>query len=140
MRSKLWLVMAVDHLFDLGGDDVAADELGVVENLADQPLGEDVLDQHLIDGGLRDVRVEARLAELEEVGERLLELRVVPVGLLDLLGQRLGQVGDALLELLDGLLELLDLRLDVAKNSLSRSAELLRVRHVERSSCSPPFW
>src|SRR5688572_7968876 len=33
-------------LFDLGGDDVAADELGVVENLADQPLGQDVLDEH----------------------------------------------------------------------------------------------
>ena len=41
------------HLFDLGGDDVAADELGVVENLADQPLGQDVLDEHFIDGGLR---------------------------------------------------------------------------------------
>ena len=39
-----------DDLLDLGGDDVSAGEFRVVENFANQPLGEQVLDQHLIHG------------------------------------------------------------------------------------------
>src|SRR4051812_4557379 len=79
-------------LLDLGGDDVAADELRVVENLADQSLGEDVLDEHLIDGGLREIRVETRLAQLEERGERFLECRVRLVRLCDLFREAFGKV------------------------------------------------
>jgi hypothetical protein len=74
-----------------------------------------VLDEHFIDGGLGDVRVEARLAELEEIGKGPLEGGVGAVDLLDFLGQTFRKVGDALFELLDGLLELLDLGLNVAE-------------------------
>ena len=67
----------VDHLFDLGGDHVAAGEVLVVENRADQPLGQEVLHQHLVHGGLAQVRVERVAAKLVECGECRDELRVV---------------------------------------------------------------
>ena len=70
----------VDHLLDLGGDDVAAGEFGVVENLAEKPFGEQVLHEHLIDGGPADVRVQGGLAKSEEVVEGGLEFLVVLVG------------------------------------------------------------
>ena len=50
------------------------------------------------------------------------------VGLLDLVGQRRGQFGHALLELLDGLLEVLDLRLGVGEELVEQVGELLRRR------------
>ena len=119
-------------LLDLGRDYVAADEFGVVEDFADEAFGEDVLDEHLIDGGLREVGVEAAAAEVEEVGEGLLEGGVGLVGLVDLLLEALGEVGDALFELIDGLLELLDLGLDVAEELEEEFGEGGRVFHVGR--------
>ena len=70
----------VDDLFDLGGDDVAAGELIVVEDLAEEPFGEQVLDQHLVHGVAADVRVQGRLTEGEEAGEGVLKPLVVGVG------------------------------------------------------------
>ncbi len=65
--------------FLLGGNDIAAREVLVVENLADQPFGDQVLHQHLIDGGPADVRVERLLADGEETVECSLELLVLLV-------------------------------------------------------------
>src|SRR6185437_952765 len=48
----------VDDFFDLGGDDIAAVKVGVAKDFADEALGEQVLDEHLIDGGDGDVGVE----------------------------------------------------------------------------------
>ena len=38
----------VDDLFDFGGDDVAAEEFVVVEDLAEDALGEQMLDEHVL--------------------------------------------------------------------------------------------
>ena len=121
----------VDHFFDFGRDDVAAREFGVVENLADQPLGEQVLDEHLIDGRLADVRIQGRLAEREEIGEGLLELAIVGVGLLDLIGKREGQFRHPLLKLIDRLLEALDVGLGVGVERVEQIGDGLRVGQID---------
>ena len=59
----------LDDLLDLGGDDVALHEVADVEDLAEDALGEEVLDEHLLDGGVGEVRIERLTAEGEEVVE-----------------------------------------------------------------------
>ena len=59
----------VDHAFDLAGDHVAVGEVGVVEDGAKEALGEQVLDQHLFDRLLRQIRVD-RLAALVQKNRR----------------------------------------------------------------------
>jgi hypothetical protein len=116
---------------DLGGDDVAARELLVVEDLAEEPFGQQVLHQHLIDGVAAEVGVEGGLAHGEEVVKSGLKRRILLVGLLDLGVESLGQFGDALLELLDGLLEAFDVRLGVAVEVVEEVGDLLGVGQVE---------
>ena len=79
----------VDDLLDLGGDDVAGEELLVVEDLTEDALGEEVLDEHLLDGGVAEVGVDGLAAEVGEGLELFAE-----VGVLFVLGFEDG--GDAL--------------------------------------------
>ena len=58
-----------DDLLDFGGDDVAAGEVGVVEDLAEDALGEEVLDEHLLDGVVGEVGIDGLAAEGVEVLE-----------------------------------------------------------------------
>src|SRR5687767_12971530 len=58
-----------DDLLDLGGDVVALHELGHVENLAEDALGEDVLDEHFLDGGDGEIGIERLPAEGDETVE-----------------------------------------------------------------------
>jgi hypothetical protein len=74
----------INHFLHFGGDHVAPCEFIVVEDTAEQPFGEQVLDEHLIDGIFTDVRVQGGLAEFKELGKGLLELLVVRVRLFDL--------------------------------------------------------
>jgi hypothetical protein len=62
-----------DHLLDLDGDDVAGEELLVVEDFAEDALGEEVLDEHLADGVVREVRVDGLAAGGGEGLEVLVE-------------------------------------------------------------------
>ena len=59
----------VNDVFDLRSDDVLPGEVVLVENGANEPLGEKVLNQHLIDCLATDVWVEGGLAE----GKKLLK-------------------------------------------------------------------
>jgi len=59
----------VDHLFDLGGDDVAGEEFLVVENLAEDALSEEMLDEHLADGVVGEIGVDGLAAEFGESEE-----------------------------------------------------------------------
>ena len=59
----------VDHVLDFVGDDVAAGEVGVVEDGAEQTLGQEVLNQHLLDGGLGQVWIDRLAAFVQELGE-----------------------------------------------------------------------
>jgi hypothetical protein len=73
-----------------------------------------VLDEHFIDGGDGEVRVERLAADIEELVEGFLEGAIRAMCVVDLLLERFGQFRDALLELVDGLLEAFDIRLGVA--------------------------
>ena len=94
----------VNDVFDLEGDHVAAGEGRPVEDGAKQPLGQQVLDQHLLDRGLGQVWVDRLAALVEKAGERGRENTVVLPFLLDQFGQPLADVGHPVLELGDGLL------------------------------------
>ena len=88
--------------FDLEGDDVAAGEGGPVEDGAKEALGEQVLDQHLLDGGLGEIGVDGLTALVEKAGESGGESPVGLPFLLDQIGQALTDVGDPVLEVGDG--------------------------------------
>jgi len=117
--------------FDLDGNRVAAREFGIVENLANQPLGQQVLHEHIVDGILLDARIKRRAAHLDERRVGSLELLVARVGVDDLFLEVLGDVGHALLEFIDGLLEGVDLRLDVIEERLEQPPELFAVAEVD---------
>ena len=51
------------------GDDVALHKVGVVEDAAEDALGEQVLDEHLLDGRVGDVGVDG-VGPFGEVGRR----------------------------------------------------------------------
>jgi len=121
----------VDDLFHLDRDDVSASELRIVEDLADQPFGEQVLHQHFIDGGGADVRIERLPAEGEKRVEGGLEFLIGLVGVGDLLDQSLGQLRHALLKLLHSLLEVVDLRLGVGVKLVEQRDKLLGIGDVE---------
>ena len=47
----------VHYLLNFIGDDIAAGEVRVIENGAEDALGQEVLNQHLLDGGFRKIGV-----------------------------------------------------------------------------------
>ena len=59
-----------DDLFNLLRDDVALHEIRHVENLAEDALGEDVLDDHFLDGLDGDVGIERTAAKRAEILKR----------------------------------------------------------------------
>ena len=46
----------VYHLLNFVGDDIAAGEVGVIENGAEDTLGQEVLDKHFLDSGFGEIR------------------------------------------------------------------------------------
>ena len=57
----------IEHSLNFAGDDVAVDEVGVVEDGSEQTHGQEVFDEHLLNGGLREVGVDGLTAFLVEV-------------------------------------------------------------------------
>ena len=100
----------VDDFFDFGGDDVAAGEVGIVEDRAEDALGQQVLDEHLLDGFVGEVGVDGLAAEGVEGIEALDEGGIGASLLLDILLDRLGELRDVVLEVGDGFVPLLDVR------------------------------
>ena len=107
---------------------------------AEEPLGQEVLHEHLVDGSARMVRVQGVRQRVEEAVEGGLELRVVALGLLDLLGEAGGQMRDAVLELGDGLLEALDVGLGVGEESVEQVGELRGLDAGSSADVRRPFW
>src|ERR1017187_10686770 len=60
----------INDLLDFGGDNVAAGEVGVVEDGAEQALGEQVLDEHFLDGGISEIGIDGAPGEFRKVGKR----------------------------------------------------------------------
>ena len=89
-----------------------------------------MLDQHFLDGVLADGGVQRALAERVELVKRLGEGGVVGQGPGDDVLERLGQVGDALVEDRDGLVELLDLLVGVAEEAGEQGGQFGRLPEV----------
>ena len=92
----------LDNFFDFCRDDVALKELVVVEDLAEDALGEEVLDEHLLDGGVGEARVDGLAAKFGEGGEAGAELRVFLVLGFENFGDAFGEFGSFFGELGDG--------------------------------------
>ena len=114
----------LDHLLDLGSDDVALQELLVVEDLAEDALGEKVLHEHLADAVVGEVGVDGLAAEFGEglkvfaEGGILLELAFEDPG------YAFGEIGDLLGELDDGFFPVDLVRLFVLEEELENLDEL----------------
>jgi hypothetical protein len=48
---------SVNDFLDLAGDDIASGEIGIIKNRADEPFGEQMLNEHFIDSFHPKVRV-----------------------------------------------------------------------------------
>ena len=117
----------VNHALDFLRDGVAPGEFGIVKDGAEQPLGQQVLHQHLIHRFHAYVGVERCLAELEELGEGLNEAGVVLVRLANLFRQAARQLRHALLEFFDRLFKTFDVRFGVAKELVQEPGKLLGI-------------
>jgi hypothetical protein len=92
----------LNDLFNLGGDDVALKEFIIVEDLAKDALGEEVLDEHLLDGEVGEVGVDRLAAEVGEGLELFTEVGVLLVLGFEDFSDASGEVRDLLGELEDG--------------------------------------
>ena len=97
-----------DHFLDLLRDHVALHEIADVEYLAEDALGEQMLDDHFLHRAFRQVRIQRCTAEIEELGEGGPVLGVGLALVADEPGEVLAQLLDSALELLDGLLPLVE--------------------------------
>ncbi|PLS67422.1 MAG: hypothetical protein CV045_13705, partial [Cyanobacteria bacterium M5B4] len=120
-----------DDALDLLGNRVLVGEVRAFEDGAKEPLGEDVLHQHLLNRILAEVGIDGRAALGEKGLEGSLECTAgVGALLLDELFQPARQLRYALLERGHGLLEALDLRVGVGKKGLKQGGELGAVGHI----------
>src|SRR6185437_5660449 len=91
----------VNHLLNFSGDDVAARELRVIEDAAEDALREQVLDQHGLNRFFREVGIDGLAAELDEAlkgGDEILVLLALG---LDQLFDCAGDLRDALRKFID---------------------------------------
>src|SRR5208282_6349761 len=84
-----------DHFFNLGGDNVPAAEIWIVENLSEDTLGEEVLHEHPFHGFFREVGIDGLAAEREEVVKAADERRIALALLVDCLLDRGGEFRNA---------------------------------------------
>ncbi|MGA2174357.1 MAG: hypothetical protein ABSH38_05160 [Verrucomicrobiota bacterium] len=92
-----------DDFLDFLGDDVAGDEIGHVEDFAEDALGEDVLNDHFLDGLDGNVGIQRAAAERAEGFKGGGEFLVVLSLLFDEGFQARANLRDFALEFLDGL-------------------------------------
>src|SRR5450755_1160945 len=127
----------LDDALDLGGDDIAAHEVGVVEDGAEEALGQQVLDEHFVDYVGRDPGIERGAAELGKGVEGGDKAAVSLVLALDNREQRFGELGDARLELLHSRFEVLDIRFGVGEELLEQVADIVRVLQIVLDGYAP---
>src|SRR5438445_11583143 len=97
-----------DHFFNFGGNHVAASEIRIIENVAEDTFGEQMLHQHALDRLLRQVGIDGLLAECVEIFEAADESRIAFLLLVNSLGNGGGEFRNALGEITDSFFPLLD--------------------------------
>ena len=103
---------------------------GLSKMLAEDALGQQVLDEHLLDRFDRQVGIDGLAAELVEGVEALDEGRIGLALLLDLLLDRLGDLRDVLLEFGDRCVPFLVVRLAIGEELLQQLDEVAGVAYV----------
>ncbi len=107
-----------DHLFNFPGDDVFIDEVGIIEHLAENALGQQMLNEHFFNSGDRQIGIDGFLTEAEKACKRGGKMRIAGAFLLDDHQQRLTQFLHLVLETGDGFLPLLIGRRLIAEKQL----------------------
>lgn len=120
----------IDDLFDLGGDDVAAGESGIVEDAAEDAFGEEMLDEHLFYGFVFEVGVDGFAAEVGEGGEAFDEGGVGFAFAFDEVHCAFGDLWDALGEFADGAVPVFLVRLAVFEEETEDVNELCGIGDV----------
>ena len=100
------------------------------ENGADQPFGEQVLDEHFVNRGNAQVRVQRIFAEAKETVERLDKPRIVLVRVNKLGHESAGEIRHALLKILDSLVEVLVSWRGVGEEEVEKVNQLLGLREI----------
>ena len=111
---------SVDDLLDLVSDSVAPCEVGVSEDFSENPLGQEVLNEHLLDSGFGEIGVDGLTAFLVEIRKGHREPAVGLSLPLDQRRQPAHDVGHFVLELRDGLFPFGDLCRTIKKEGLER--------------------
>ena len=114
-----------------GGDHISGGELRVLKQVPHQPLGQEMLDQHLVDVGFGKIRIQRRAAERDEPGEGLAEFPILLVGLGDMLAEGLRRIGNAALELVHGAFEIALMGLVVRQEAVEEIRDLDRLGEGE---------
>ena len=114
-----------DDLLDLGGDDVAGEEFLIVEDLAEDALGEEMLDEHLADGVVGEVGIDGLAAEFGEGLEVLAEGGILLVLGFEDGGDAASEVGDLVGELGDGLFPVGDVGVAVVEEKVEDFDQVL---------------
>ena len=91
----------LDHLFNLAGDDIATDEILIIEDLMEDALGKEMLDEHLLNGGFGEVWVDRLTAKLVKLGKSVGKRRCVQPCVPDVFSQAFTQFGHFFSELDD---------------------------------------
>jgi len=97
------------------GDNVTFHEIGIIKDFTEDAFRKQVLDKHLLNGLNGDIGVDALLAKLDKIIERLNENSVGLAFFLNELEQPGSQVTYFKFEFFDGLLELLEGRFFISK-------------------------
>ena len=108
----------IDDGLNFAGDDVAVDEVGVAKDGSENPLGQEVLDEHLLNCGLGEVWIDRLTAFLVEVGKGDRKLTVGLPFLFNAFCQALSKFSHLVFELRDGLLPFGDFWRTVFKEGL----------------------
>ncbi len=116
-----------DDLFNLRGDDVALEKLLVVEDLAEDAFGEQVLDEHFADGIVGELGVDGLAAECGKGREVVAEGGVLCELPFEDGGYAPGEVGDLFGEAGDGFFPVDLVRLFVLEEELEDGDEIFRV-------------
>ena len=99
---------SINHLLDLGGDDIVAGETLNLKDMADYPLGHQMLNQHLIHCLLADVGIERRPTKRHKFGKLIFEFPIVLMGFLDLGFECGSDMGDFLFVGINRLLKIVE--------------------------------
>jgi hypothetical protein len=118
------------YLFDFLCNYVALAEIGIVEDLAEDAFGEQVLDKHTLDGIFGEIRINGLLAESVEIGEGAGERGAFQALVFDQLLDALRILWNAIRKFVDSMQPFFDVRHFVNEELVDDGDQRLGARNV----------